>query len=425
MLQVPMVHPEALRKLRGHRKEILKAVTRCGIRSSRLYAQQTPQCLAKRHCRFPMVPTVTVAIPAWEEEDVIEETIRQIKRQTYPIEKIIVVDDGSKDNTGKIAKLLGCQVIRLPRDGHNTKCRALNHAIAVATTELILILDADTTSKWNAVEKLVPAFNDRQVACVSGKVFPRFVRTLWERGRFIEYLFGFMVPKVMQSKLDTILVSPGCFSVYRTTLLRKFGGFVPRTLGEDMDMTWTAIVAGRRVEYRPDATCYPVEPRSAKLFIKQSDRWDRSFLQCIKVRLKRPTLQGTVYHTASWLRVFFGGIRVGRLEVFGTMRPGARRLTAMVSYYMVKIMLMPVLVPIFFWELKKDIGWTLTYTLLTHLGLEWLPALIEARRQGLFWTALTSLPAALVTQYVGIVIYLRAFILESLGFTLMKWNKGH
>ena len=85
------------------------------------------------------------------------------------------------------------------------------------------------------------------------------MHTLWERGRYVEYLFAFSFFKQIQDYYEKPLISSGCFSVYRTEALRALGGWSTRTLAEDMDLTWSFYQQGWRVRFVPEAVCYPLE----------------------------------------------------------------------------------------------------------------------------------------------------------------------
>ena len=68
---------------------------------------------------------------------------------------------------------------------------------------------------------------------------PRYVSTVWERGRYVEYLLAFSFYKPIQDHYGKPLIASGCFSIYRTEVLRAHGGWQTRTMAEDMDLTWT------------------------------------------------------------------------------------------------------------------------------------------------------------------------------------------
>jgi cellulose synthase/poly-beta-1,6-N-acetylglucosamine synthase-like glycosyltransferase len=143
-------------------------------------------------------------------------------------------------------------------------------------------IDADTTLAPDALEKLRPAFDDPAVAAACGSVLPRRIHSVWERGRYVEYLFAFTFYKRVQDQFGAPLISSGCFSMYRTEALRDVGGWPVRSLAEDMDLTWTFYERGRGVRFLPDAYCYPLEPRDFHFLRKQLRRWSHGFVQNVR-----------------------------------------------------------------------------------------------------------------------------------------------
>ena len=221
---------------------------------------------------------LTVIIPAYNEADFVGDTIRSLLEQTVPPEEIILVDDGSTDGTGDVGRRLGVTVIRPPRNT-GSKAGAQTFALPSVRTELVMAIDADTTLEATAVEKLMQSFDNPDVGAACGFVLPRHIKSVWERGRFIEYLFAFTFYKQVQDYYHRPLISSGCFSMYRTELLRRHGGWQGRTLAEDMDLTWSFHQAGVGVRFVPEAFCYPIEPYNFRLMRAQLRRWSHGFVQ--------------------------------------------------------------------------------------------------------------------------------------------------
>src|SRR4051795_9720181 len=133
---------------------------------------------------------LTVMVPAYNEADSIADTIRSLQEQTCVPEKILVIDDCSTDETAKVAQALGVRVLRPPQNT-GSKAGAQSFALEQVQTEMVMAIDADTTLDREAIERLLPAFEDGEVAAACGSVLPRFVHTIWERGRYVEYLLAF------------------------------------------------------------------------------------------------------------------------------------------------------------------------------------------------------------------------------------------
>lgn len=241
--------------------------------------------------------SLTVIVPAYNEAGMIAETVASIRGQTVEVAAILVVDDGSSDDTGRRAAAAGATVLRPPANT-GSKAGAQNFALARVETPLVMAVDADTTLAPEAIERLLPAFADSRIAAVCGFVVPRHVRTVWERGRYLEYLFAFGFYKPIQDALHYPLIASGCFSAYRTEALRKLGGWPTRTLTEDMDLTWSLYQQGFGVRFMPEAVCYPVEPHNFTFMRKQLRRWSHGFVQNVRLHWRQllhlPGLRGFV-----------------------------------------------------------------------------------------------------------------------------------
>ena len=232
----------------------------------------------------PQNDLVTVIVPAYDEAETIGDTIRSLQAQTVPPAEILVIDDCSSDETAAVAGSHGATVISPPANT-GSKAGAQTFALDHIRTPLVMAVDADTTLAPDAIETLLPALDDPAVGAACGSVLPRRVRTVWERGRYIEYMFAFSFFKRVQDHYEKPLISSGCFSVYRTAELRALGGWSTRTMAEDMDLTWTMYAAGRKVRFVPEAVAYPIEPHSLGFMSKQLRRWSHGFVQ--NVRLHR------------------------------------------------------------------------------------------------------------------------------------------
>jgi poly-beta-1,6-N-acetyl-D-glucosamine synthase len=225
---------------------------------------------------------ITVIVPAYNEGKTVEETILSLQRQTVQPREIIVVDDCSSDDTAERARRLGVTVLK-PLKNTGSKAGAQNFALSSVNTQLTMAVDADTTLAPDAIEKLLEAMREGEVAAACGYVVPRHVDTVWERGRYIEYLFAFSFYKEIQDYYEKPLISSGCFSVYRTEILKRHNGWPTRTLAEDMDITWSFYRAGYSVRFVPEACCYPVEPHSFNFMRKQLKRWSHGFMQNVRL----------------------------------------------------------------------------------------------------------------------------------------------
>lgn len=336
-----------------------------------------------------------VVIPAYNEETTLRETIRSVKAQTYAIAQIIVVDDCSQDQTGKIAHDEGVMVLRTP-ENTGSKARALNHALAQLDTDIMITVDADTRLVPDSVEKLMCAFGSEKTAGACGFVMPQKIHSLWERGRFVEYLYSLAVHKGAQSTFRTILVANGCFCAFRVDLLRKYGGFPPRTLAEDMDITWQFLEAGLEVKFVAEALCLPLDPHDYPTFKRQVERWYRSYLQNI-----------SVHRRMLWQN---------------------KRLSFFVAWYLVRGLLMPpLLMALALWILWSH-EWLLIWAWLApEFVLVAMISAVQGARKKRFVAALSGiLPYYLVIRSINMYLFWRSVWLEWVRRRrLDHWDKGH
>lgn len=225
---------------------------------------------------------LVVLIPAYNEATSIADTIRSVQAQSLRPDEIIVIDDCSKDDTGDIARSLGVTVVRTPKNC-GCKANALNYGLKLVDGEFTLAIDADTTFDPQSFERLMAAFDDPETTVACGFVLPKHVNTIWERGRYVEYLFAFGLYKPLQDYYERPLLASGCFSAYRTEDLRAVGGWPTRTVAEDMDLTWMMYLRNKRVRFVPEAVCYPIEPHNLHFLSKQLRRWSCGFFQTVKI----------------------------------------------------------------------------------------------------------------------------------------------
>src|SRR5689334_20063996 len=118
---------------------------------------------------------LTVMVPAYNEAGSIAATILSLQRQTCPPHEIIVIDDGSTDDTAEVARSLGVTVLR-PPSNTGSKAGAQSFALPYVETELVMAVDADTTLAPDAIALLLPALDDPRVVAACGTVLPRHVR---------------------------------------------------------------------------------------------------------------------------------------------------------------------------------------------------------------------------------------------------------
>jgi glycosyltransferase involved in cell wall biosynthesis len=200
-------------------------------------------------------PEVTVMIPAYNEETVIVDTVRSALASVYPRLEILVIDDGSSDRTAELVRAnFGRDPrVRLLLQPNRGKPAALNHALAEATGEIVVSIDADTIVDPEAVPRLVRHFANPKVGAVAGNV-KVMNRNKWlTRWQALEYITSQNLEKRAFDLLNCIPVVPGAAGAWRTDLLRANGGFSGDTVAEDTDLTLTIRRNGWKILYDEEA----------------------------------------------------------------------------------------------------------------------------------------------------------------------------
>jgi biofilm PGA synthesis N-glycosyltransferase PgaC len=337
---------------------------------------------------------LTVIVPAYNERESIADTIRSLQSQTRLPEKIVVVDDCSTDGTAEVARGLDVSVVR-PSSNTGSKAGAQNVPLATIDTEFTMAIDADTTLAPDAIEKLLQPFDDSKVAAACGFVIPRYVNTLWERARYVEYLLAFTWYKPIQDYYRKPLISSGCFSMYRTSVLKEHQGWQTRTLAEDMDLTWSLHEHGYDVRFVPEAVCYPIEPHNFAFMKTQLRRWSHGFLQNVRLH---------------WRAV----LDVPYLRVF-VMVAAWDAIFASLAY----VVLIPLLVVFFSMPV-------LLLAYFIDLPLVMIPVVVTARKRKEILKAVSSLPCFMVLRLLNSYFILEAFVSEFLlRRSFNTYLKGH
>jgi len=194
-----------------------------------------------------------------------------------------VVDDGSTDRTAEVAAAYEGVTVVQPPANLGSKAKAQNYGLQFVTTDLVLPVDADTILADDYVELIKAPFADESVVVAAGCVQTRYTRTAPEKGRQIEYLFGFHWFRPVQNKANSPMVCSGCCSAFRCTSLREFGGFPERTIVEDMDYTWSQQIAGNRAVYVGEAVAWAADPEDITYLRKQTWRWMAGYMQNVRI----------------------------------------------------------------------------------------------------------------------------------------------
>jgi peptidoglycan-N-acetylglucosamine deacetylase len=224
---------------------------------------------------------VAVLVPAYNERETVCKTIRSLLASTVRNLEVIVVDDGSKDDTLKILKrsFKRNNRVRIHTKPNGGKASALNFALQKTSADIVITLDADTIFEPAAIELLVRHFQDPAVGAVAGAVFVGNQNNLITKLQALEYIVSQNFDRRALEMVNGITVVPGAIGAWRRQAILDVGGFPANTLAEDADATITLECNGWKVLAEPNAVACTEAPETVKAFLKQRLRWTFGLLQ--------------------------------------------------------------------------------------------------------------------------------------------------
>lgn len=285
------------------------------------------------HSRALAAPPITVLAPAYNEELTCVESVRSLLTLDYPRYEILVINDGSKDDT--LNRLKGVfelsERARLSTAGLATahvrgvfqsrshpnlwvldkenggKADALNVGLNYCNTPLVCAVDADTLLERDALTRIVrPFLEDSRIVAVGGKIRvvndctvrsgtvtdARVPSNLLAALQTVEYLRAFLVGRVGWAALNASLVISGAFGLFQRGAVVDAGGYASKwttgeTVGEDMELVvrikrlFTEWGRPCRIEFVPDSVAWTEVPESYKVLGRQRDRWQRGLIESL------------------------------------------------------------------------------------------------------------------------------------------------
>lgn len=269
-----------------------------------------------------IAPRVSVLAPAHDEGATIVQSVRALLTLRYPSLEIVVINDGSSDDTlailrerfdlTEVSPVFPAHVASAPIRGihrsrehpalvvvdkdNGGKADALNAGLDVATGELVCAVDADTLVEPDGLLDVVRPFVDHDDVVATGGTIrvangsvvragrvmqPRAPRTFLPGVQVVEYLRAFLFGRLGWNRLGGNLIISGAFGMFRRAALVEAGGYQADTVGEDMELVVRlrrrAHEAGRRgrVEFVPQPVAWTEAPSTLRVLGRQRDRWHR------------------------------------------------------------------------------------------------------------------------------------------------------
>jgi cellulose synthase/poly-beta-1,6-N-acetylglucosamine synthase-like glycosyltransferase len=229
-------------------------------------------------------PAVSVIIPAWNEEVGVIKTLKSVLANEYPFMEVIVVNDGSTDNSRALIDTFIKEKRRQDRRlrlyqyyiSNGGKGRALNHGIKKSKGSIVLTIDADSALAPDAIKNLVEHFRDPKVAAVVGQVRVANIRgRLIGRMQQLEYLFGFYFKRAHCVVGAEYIYGGACAAFRRSATFEYFGYFDEANKTEDIEMSMRTKYHGLRSIYAEDVICYTEGASSYMGLINQRLRWKK------------------------------------------------------------------------------------------------------------------------------------------------------
>ena len=337
------------------------------VGSSDLYAAKRRNLMKNELSNDYYVP-VSVIVPAHNEQVTIDSTVRSLRARYYRLYEIVVVDDGSTDDTVQvlrdafhmwridrpIQRRIPCQPeeeiyetrewkvpITLVRKQNGGKADALNMGINVANYPYFLCIDADSVLQYDSLEKIVrPVLEDSSVVAVGGSVRPcngaeiengrvvryRMPRKLLPCMQVLEYDRSFLASRILFDKFNGNIIISGAFGLFLKSVVIAAGGYDNTTMGEDMELAVKLHVFCRehgrpyRIRYVTDAVCWTQVPEQLRDLCRQRRRWHIGLFQ--SMMKYRNIMANPKYGAVSFVSYFyflFYELFSPYIEVFGVL----------------------------------------------------------------------------------------------------------
>lgn len=235
-------------------------------------------------------PFVSIIVPVYNEEKVVTDSVSSLLALEYSNYEIIVVNDGSTDNTKSVAeKLVGyhkgkhgdvkVSLINKPNGG---KSQALNAGIRHSKAEFVLCMDGDSQLSPDSIKVAVRHFTNPEIGAVAGNVKVLNRGKLFTDLQALEYIEGLNMARSAQGFIRLVNIIPGPVGLFRKKAIEGAGYYSSDTFAEDADLTLKILADGWKIYYEPNSISYTEAPEKLQQLLKQRYRWTRGIIQSIR-----------------------------------------------------------------------------------------------------------------------------------------------
>jgi cellulose synthase/poly-beta-1,6-N-acetylglucosamine synthase-like glycosyltransferase len=278
----------------------------------------------------PMVPPITLLVPAHNEERFICTAVKNLLDLDYPELEVIIINDGSSDDTLQILrKEFGLRLVRavyvpqvasapvrglhrsdvdarllvVDKESVGSKADAINAGLNAASSPYVCVVDADSVLERDALLRImVPVLADPNHVVAAGGIIRVLNGSEVQAGRIrrvrlpkksieviqvVEYLRAFLIGIEAWARGNMLMIVSGAFGVFRTDLVRNVGGYRPFAIGEDFDLVARLHRhlrdkhADYRIKFVPDPVCWTEVPSDLRSLARQRARWHKGLLDVL------------------------------------------------------------------------------------------------------------------------------------------------